>query len=175
MKLTSRYPDFKNPIGLKLIYEQYAPKLYNYALRFSKDEQMAKEVVQEVFVTLWEKRDSITIEGNLEAYLVKLAKFKLIDHHRKIKRLEKLYASVKVNESEALTPEDHLAYEGTKATIFNIFKGLPKKAQRIFLLSRKAGMTNKEIATNLNISEKTVEYHIKKSLKRFRDSILSYE
>ena len=175
MNSTSQHFDFKNPVGLKLLYEQYSSKLYKYCLSYSKNEERAKEVVQEVFVTLWEKRDSITIEGELEAYLIKLAKFKLIDGYRNNKRREKLYASVEIDKTPVPTPEDHLVFESTKNTILNAFKALPKKAQKIFFLSRKKGWTNKEIAHNLRISEKTVEYHIKNSLKRFRASLLPQE
>ena len=107
--------------------------------------------------------------------MIKLAKFKLIDGYRNNKRREKLYASVEIDKTPVPTPEDHLVFESTKNTILNAFKALPKKAQKIFFLSRKKGWTNKEIAHNLRISEKTVEYHIKNSLKRFRASLLPQE
>lgn len=174
MKVNQKHPDFKNSIGLKLLYEQYAPKLYKYCLSFAKNEQAAKEVVQEVFVTLWEKRNAITIDGEMEPYLVKLAKFKLIDNYRKVERIEKLHTSAKMDQSPVPTPEDHLSFEDTKAHMLTVFNTLPKKAKRIFFLSRKKGLTNKQIAEDLNISEKTVEYHIKKSLKRFRASFFGY-
>ena len=156
MKSNTNQPDFRNPIGLKVLYERYAPRLFKFCLGLVKDEQTAKEIVQEVFVTIWEKRDSIEVNGSLEAYLVKSAKYNVIDHYRSTHRLEKLYA----------------VFENTKKQVLSTFKELPKKSQKIFFLSRKKGLTNKQIAQNLDVSEKTVEYHIKNSLKRFRSSLL---
>ena len=175
MKPNTNQPDFRNPIGLKVLYEQYSPRLFKFCLSFVKDEQAAKEVVQEVFVTIWEKRNSIEIKGNLEAYLVKLAKFKMIDNYRSTQRLEKLYATLEVNKTSEPTPEDHAVFENTKKQVLSTFKELPKKAQKIFFLSRKKGLTNKQIAQNLDVSEKTVEYHIKNSLKRFKASLLPHK
>ncbi|MEM1260085.1 MAG: RNA polymerase sigma-70 factor [Bacteroidota bacterium] len=172
MNLSTKRPDFKSPTGFKALYEQYAPKIYRYALSLARDEDAANEVVQEVFVTLWEKKESISVKGELEPYLVKLAKYKVIDTYRKEERLKKLHISVQPENTNIPTPEDHVAFEDTKMHIFSVFRTLPKKAQKIFFLSRKKGWTNKRIAKDLQISEKTVEYHIKKSLTRLKTSIL---
>jgi len=155
------------------IYHQHFNGLANYAYAVLKDKDVAKDVVQDVFLDLWNKRETLTIKTSLEAYLVRAVKFKSIDFIRKDKTkqqyVEKMM-SINIPLTEDKNDEDEQTTERKKQLSYAIAQ-LPPKCRQVFLLSRLSGYTYKEIAKEMDISPKTVENQISRALKLLRQKL----
>jgi len=155
------------------IYHQHFNGLANYAYAVLKDKDAAKDVVQDVFLDLWNKRETLSIKTSLEAYLVRAVKFKSIDFIRKDKTKQQYVANMTPS-SVPLTEDDSNDEEQTtkrKKQLSYAIAQLPTKCRQVFLLSRLNGYTYKEIAEEMDISPKTVENQISRALKLLRQKL----
>lgn len=162
-----------NEIAFKQIYDKYWKRLYLFALKLLPSEGDAKDVVQEVFCNLWVKADRLQIE-NLESYLYSMTKNKCFDHLRRKKysdeALTEIILQTILSDSN---PEDHLEYMETKKNLEKSLFQLPPKTRQVFQLSRNFDLSNKQIASKLNISVKAVEYHMTQSIKHLKSELAS--
>jgi RNA polymerase sigma-70 factor (ECF subfamily) len=149
------------------IYRRYFYLTYTHAYKKLRDEEAAKDIVQEVFATLWFKRDFNLPQSNLPGYLFTAVRNKIFDlfAHQQV---EAKYAdSLKdylSNHSNA--PTDHLVRENElKAYIEKEIQALPPKMKLIFEMSRKENLSHKEIAEQLNISENNVSKQVNNALR----------
>ncbi|WP_276366675.1 RNA polymerase sigma-70 factor [Chryseolinea sp. H1M3-3] len=151
------------------IYNSLWSRLYSVAYNYFRDKTMAQEVIQDVFVNLWLKRDSFNEIVDLEAYLFRSVKNKIYDQFDKIACQEKLCKQISLQVcEEADTTEQEVEYAETLELINHEIERLPDTTKRIFRLSRFDRYTNDEIAGQLHLSGKAVEYHITRALKRLR-------
>ena len=146
-----------------VIYERHCAALYRTASRILEDEALAKDVVQEAFISLFEKATEQSIE-NVGAYLYQSVKYlcfmqlrsgKISDKH-----LSKINTIIACNEVE-----QELDARELQSVLEQSIASLPEKCREVFYLSRFESLPNKKIAERLNISHKTVENHITKALK----------
>ena len=150
--------------AFEILYLRYSARLFDYVHARVDDRYTAQEIVQELFVGLWQKRGSLSIQ-TCRAYLFSVAKNLVISHYRQaIAR-----AARQQSWAADWRAEEELTYQETIAQDLSIryqkgLKLLPDKCQRVFTLSRD-GLTNREVAERLDISEKTVEQHITKALR----------
>ncbi|SDF15175.1 RNA polymerase sigma-70 factor, ECF subfamily [Mucilaginibacter pineti] len=156
------------------VYNRYWLPLYNHARRMLKDEDEAADVVQEIFSAVLEKMGSLTFHTTLAAYLFQATRFRIINlFHReqvKIKYVQSLKAYI--NKHSA--PADEVYREKEMAELIeHEIAALPPRMREVFELSRKAYLTNKEIAEITSISEATVKKHLAVALKRLRAKLTS--
>jgi RNA polymerase sigma-70 factor (ECF subfamily) len=151
------------------VYNSLWSKLYCVAYNYFRDKTTAQEVVQDVFVNLWLKRESAGKILDMESYLFRSVKNKIYDQFDKIATQEKLRAqiSLQVVEENDSTKED-IEYAETLELINIEIDRLPDTTKKIFRLSRFDQYTNDEIAGRLHLSGKAVEYHITRALKQLR-------
>lgn len=148
----------------KIFKEFYAP-LCNYAVKIINDTGQAEDIVQELFVQLWENQKLEKIE-NPERFLLRSVKFKCIDFIRKSKRQ---HTELRENIPDENSFETTTLNEEDVEPLLHYFASkLPPKTQKVFLLSRTSGLTYAQIADELNIAVKTVEAHQTKALKIMR-------
>lgn len=152
-----------DPVSFKMIYKLYWRKLYNTAFYIVESESDAEDIVQDVFSSLWYRREHLCIKGPIENYLVKAVKYTAF-FYIKLQNRKKL---VLIDEPLANDIEDQIAYKDLERLIKKILESLPFKTQEIFSLSRFEGLTYSQIAEKMDISVKTVEYHISLALKKF--------
>ena len=147
------------------LYEKFHARIFYFALSFLKNEEDSYDIVQEVFIKLWENRSTYQNYTNIDALIFTLAKNTVLSVFRKRaseqKYLEFLGYSAQTN-NEATS--EQVDYSFLKQQYESIIPQLPPKRKEIFMLSREKGLSNKEIAKLKGISEKTVEDHITKSL-----------
>ncbi len=160
-----------NPNALKKVFETFYRSLCNYAFQFLNDYDMAEEVVQGLFVKLWEKRSGLAIESSLKSYLFRSVRnqcFNLIQHE-KVKKLheERIRESLISENAE----DDYYISPELKVRIGSVIDSMPEKRREIFRLSREEGLKYREIAERLNISVKTVETQMGLALKTLREKI----
>jgi RNA polymerase sigma-70 factor, ECF subfamily len=153
-------------------FHYYYPGLCVYAQKLLKTPQAdAKSVVQDVFVKIWEDREKINIQSSVRAYLFSSVRNKCLDFLRKKNRFNLSFEEVPEVADEQL--ETYVLAE-----LESIFKAglekLPTKCREVFELSRFQGLKNREIAGQMNISEKTVENQMTKALRILRGELKDY-
>jgi RNA polymerase sigma-70 factor (family 1) len=151
------------------IYKRYHILLYLYAYRKLNDKESAKDVVQEIFLNLWNKREKYSFNTSISGYLYRSVRNKAFDIFAH-KRIEDDYISSLQDFLDSdHTVTDHLIREKEISTLVDKeIAMLPDKMREVFILSRKQYMSHKEIAEHLNISESTVNKQIKRALKILR-------
>jgi RNA polymerase sigma-70 factor (family 1) len=146
-----------------ILYNRYWRRLFMFAYKIFEDQLICEDIVQEVFIRLWERSREVKIE-ELENYLFKATKFQVLNAIRNMKKtmpyddiLPHLY----------FEPSVELIFEEreTRELISKRVRTLPTKCQEIFLLSREEELSNKEIAQRLSVSVRTVESQIYKALR----------
>lgn len=150
------------------IYNRYWKKLYQAALAKTRTREIAEELVQNIFIAVWEKRSVAKIEY-LESYLMRAMKYKIINYIQGVLAKEshlKYIGDHTIKEQN--DSETQLLLHELNLAIHNAIEKLPAKTKLIFKLSREENRSVKEIAQLLNLSEKAVEYHITQSLKLMR-------
>ncbi|MEM6841399.1 MAG: RNA polymerase sigma-70 factor [Bacteroidota bacterium] len=160
--------DITTKEGFTTLYDLYSSKVFGFLMHNLQDSEEAKELLQDVFADVWHQRHSIKIQRSVESYLITMCKYKLVDYFKNDRNVVSLETSSPTETSSSTTPEDWAIFTQVKARMLTAFKKMPARTKEIFLLSRKEGLTNKEIAHNLNVTEKTVEYHITKTLKQLK-------
>ena len=159
------------------IYDRYKELLHRYANRWIQDRETIKDVVQELFTTLWTKRESLTLQENLSGYLYVAIRNAILRKISQENRSHLYLASLQryINAGESIT--DHRTRENQlREIIEKEIALLPTKMRQIFEMSRNRHMSHAEIARELNISEQTVRTQVKRALKvlRSRLGILLY-
>jgi RNA polymerase sigma-70 factor (family 1) len=149
------------------IYDRYKFILHHHAFNKLRSRQEAQDVLQEVFINLWVKRESLKITTNLSGYLYSAVRNRVLDHfaHGEVKL--KYINQVRPDLGEV--PTDHRVRENQlKAIIEKEIAELPPRTREVFEMSRKQHMTHKEIAEELGTSEETVKKQVSAALRTLR-------
>ena len=157
----------------KLLYERLWESLYIKAFSMLGDKDLAKDIIQNVWISFWERRLEIK-NDNIEGYLMNAVRFKIYNEFRNLKYQHNLMQEfVYQLKSTPVTNnvEDLINFNATKKQIDVIVNRLPKRCKEVFELSRYEGMRNNEIAKKLNISQRTVETHISNALKILKSNL----
>lgn len=148
------------------IYNRFFGILFVHACRKLNNEEEARDLVQQLFETLWVKRSHVSPEGNLSSYLYTATINRITDVFARQKVSSKYIDSLQqyVDQEHVLT--DYLVREKEMASIIEQeIDALPPKMREIFILSRKNNKSHREIASELQISELTVKTQVKKALR----------
>jgi len=159
------------PDVFKEIYDRYWDRLLNAAYKRVKNTETCEEIVQDVFTKLWTNRTSLIFTTGLGNYLYTAVRYNVIDHYRKHAIRENFITSEQVQLKLDNSTEEYIFLNDLKKHIDMMIAKLPVKCRSVYQLSRIEFKTNKEIASELNISEKTVEGHLTKALQSLRVTI----
>ncbi len=152
-----------------LIYEMYWKRLFLYAFKIFGDKAICEDVVQEVFIKLWENAQKREIRL-LEPYLFRAVKYRISNAIRNLKQTSRIDRVFSLLPTET-APDSLMELEETAAAINDSVDRLPEKCRQIYILSREDQLSNKEIAHQMNISIRTVEAHLYKALKAIKSTI----
>ncbi len=152
------------------LFQEHYNLICNYLNKRIGDWELSQEIAQNTFVKLWEKREEITINTSRKSYLFQIARNALIDHFRsqKIAAGHAESYSSSMEESEHMPDIDEEGF-GVTQQIAEAVDKLKPKTRKIFLLSKKEGLTYDEIADYLDISKRTVEYNMKNALQQLKE------
>ena len=155
------------------IYELYSHKLFSFVFRILKDEAGADDVVQEVFVKIWESREKLGDYKLLNSYIFTIAYNNSIDLIRKKINNNKYLEHLRVSASINFTPSivSQIEYNELNKEVEKLVGNLPERQKQVYLLHREEGLTYPEIAERLGISKNTVENHMVKALKYLRHNL----
>ena len=148
------------------IFQKYWQELYDFAYVKTQDADSSEEMVQELFVTLWEKRETLRI-ANLRSYLFVSVKNRVIDHYRR-----EAPARLDAISDLALPTEYPMFLDELEAALEEALAQLPEKTQQIFRLKKFEDKTTREIAEQLAMPERTVEHHYTQATRTLK-SLLS--
>ena len=151
------------------IYDKYWKRLFVFAYKILEDQPVCEDIVQEVFVKLWQRRQLKQIQ-QLENYLIKAVKYRVSNHIRD-RRTKLPLESVLPELLEQANAVLILEEKETKRLVQESIFGLPAKCKEVYAMSRDESLSNKEIAQQLNLSVRTVEAHIHKALKSIKKSL----
>jgi len=161
-----------NSYAFEKLYFRYCKKLYNFVFSICKNREDTEELVQLVFMKVWEKRAEIDTELSFSGYIFRIAKNSLLN---KIKKRinERVYLDYLLSRPEDLSNsvEKNINFLELNLEIERLINNIPEKRREIFLLSRMEGLTYREIAAKLSISVNTVNTQISKSLEELRDRL----
>lgn len=155
----------------ELLFRHYYPTLCIFAKKYTNDLTTAREIIQDLFIHLWEHRERLRINTSFKAYIYQAARF------NSIRRIENARLS-NITLDEIPEPEseffDFMEYAELQEQILKAIESLPPQCSKIFKLSRFEQLTYIQIAKQLNLSVKTIEAQISKALRVIQHSIEGY-
>lgn len=162
--------------AFRALYDKYKGLLYIHAYRKLKNKEEARDIIQDIFLSIWERRERLNITESFSAYLYKAIRYKVIDRINKRNDAaayqEHFQAFLNTYLNASADNADHLVRERILTSIIDKeISQLPPKMRAVFELSRKSELSHKEIAAQLNLSEQTVRTHVKHALQILRTKL----
>ena len=162
------YSQFEN------LYKQHYQALVNFAMNMVNDNNAAKDIVQEVFIRLWNRREEIEFGPYIKRYLFKAVTNTSLDHLQSNKKRLQIFQTL-INKNPIIRDvPTEMEKKEFQNKVREAIDKLPPKCKVIFILSKHEGKKYKEIAAELNISIKTVENQMGIALKRVREDLKKY-
>jgi RNA polymerase sigma-70 factor (family 1) len=149
------------------IYQRYSATLFTYAFNILKHTGGAEDAVQEIFLSLWKRKNELSHIHSLGGYLTQSIKYFVLRAIKEEKRDQDFFKRI-TEITQDIEISDPALYFDLQQIINRIISSLPEDHQQIYRLNREQGLTYQEIANNLNISVKTVEKKMSKTLQHLR-------
>jgi len=157
-----------------IVFSMYYRKIYYFCCRYFYSKEDAEEIVQEIFVKIWLKKQSIDLEKNFEQYVYAIAKNHILnDIRNKMSNRSRLQEYNLQQKGWNNAVEEEIYFNELENIFYEAIKTLPARRKEIFILNRVKGLSNKEISERLDISVKTVEAQMKLALDHFKKIIES--
>lgn len=161
----------------KRLFETYYNPMVRFAYRYVNSEAIAEGIVQNIFLWVWENRETWNVEGKLKTYLFRAVKYKALDHERHERIKEEYSKSLYLNKEPVNYSE--IPFEVEEESEFvkrarQAIEELPERPRMVYKLSRLEGLTYNEIAVVLEISFKTVETHMSRALHILRKRLIKH-
>ncbi len=154
------------------IYRLYSSRLFGNLQQLVKSKEVAEEILQDIFVSLWEKSHTIQIHTSLRSYLFRIAENRVYDFFRNVQRDQTRYALLKSITTEAYSHiEETLLAKENETLLWQAIATLPPQRQLIFKRCKIEGKSYQEVSKELGISTSTINDHIVKATRSLRDFI----
>lgn len=161
-----------NIAAFDTLFETYSQKLFGFALKYFKNETDAEELVQDVFVKIWENRQDLKYELSFKSYLFTIALNQIRKHFNKkavsLRYIESIQQELEPDYNPAFQTDD---YEGVIRQLNDLIGQMPPRRQEIFRKSKLEGKSSKEIAAELNLSPGTVDNQVSEALRFLRSRL----
>ncbi|WP_143310852.1 RNA polymerase sigma-70 factor [Chitinophaga vietnamensis] len=158
----------RNKDVFEAVFRQFAPSMYNIAVRYVKDEDDANDMVQDVFLNLWKNAENLDERAPIQHYLARATVNTCLNRIKKEQRKDAYTKEQLQTTSLADSHHSLLEHKELEAQYRSALEKLPEQCRRVFELSRLKGLSPAEIADQLNISINTVYAHLTTALKKLR-------
>ncbi len=147
------------------LFNRYSPKIFNFSRSYLKNDSDSEELLQEVFLKIWEKKGNLNTNLNIKAYIFKIAINTIYDFIRKknISNAFNDFANANFKADGDFTWHE-VIYNEMLENLNQLVKEMPEQRRKIFLLSKEEGLKNDEIARQLNLSKRTVENQLYRAI-----------
>ncbi len=151
------------------VYHRYAGKLYAFSLKYLKSKEDSEELVQSVFLKVWENQKNLKKDTSFKSYLFTIAYNEICNLFRR-RKYQQNFINISISENIEASgeTEDQIEFQFVSEQVEQIISKLPEKQKTIFRKSRQEGKSTKEIADELGLSPGTVDNYISESLKFIR-------
>ncbi len=154
------------------LYNSCFTKLSRFCIKLVGKAEIAEEIVQDQFIRIWEDRNKLEITWSIESYLFTAVKNASLNYLKSVYSRDTVFGHEP--DIRSVTQENELEFHELSELIDHSIDNLPEKTAIIFRMSRFGEQTNKEIAAELSVPLKTVEYHITSALKNLRKDVDVY-
>ncbi|MDB5275021.1 MAG: polymerase, sigma-24 subunit, subfamily [Chitinophagaceae bacterium] len=161
-----------NAAAFDVLYSRYWDRVLNLAYRKTGDLMEAENIIQDVFVSLWTRRDCLNINGNFSNYLFVSVKYRVL----KVLARQKTEQAVNIDQAGELlddSTQEYLTFEDIRERLEVLIGNLPEKSRLIYLL-KSEDKSYKEIAAELNMTEKAVDAHLLRARRKLRVELGSF-
>jgi len=151
------------------IFERYSKQLFQFSLSYLKSEEVAEDIVQEVFIKIWNSRSEIRTDTSFQAYLFTITLNSVRKYFNQQSRLNEVKHDI-LFESSGFKPDfdDNSNYQFMLDKLEVLISVMPEKRREVFIKKKLEGKSLKEISDELGITPKTVEYHITEAMRFLR-------
>ena len=158
------------------VFKSHFKSLHAYACTIMRDAMPAEEIVQNIFLKLWEKKEEITIKENISVYLYRAVHNESLNYlrHRKVRSAYQSYAMRQHKQTEQEKPAEKVVMKELEKKLEVALQELPEQCRTIFQLSRFEDLKYREIADRLGLSVKTIENQMGKALKLLRLKLVDF-
>ena len=153
------------------LFDRYFNKLYGYARKVIADNNVSEEIVMDVMLAIWQKRDQLNGSLSLSAYLYRSVRNRLIDHLRKQQVATVSLELTAIEPPGECITDSRILHKELENLYRTSLNRLPPQKKRIFTMSREEGSSYKEIAERLSLSKNTVENHMVAALRLLRENM----
>jgi len=158
--------------AFRILYDAYFGRLSAYIFKLCKSPVVTEEIIQEVFLKIWLNRTTLVEVEIPEAYILSIARNKVIDHLRRLAKETKLTAYLSEQlQSGAIDPGHLMDVKDIEALIDTALKGLSSQKGKIFRMSKQEGLDHDEISRIMQLSKSTVKNHLSETLRHIRRHI----
>ncbi|HTI90802.1 MAG TPA: RNA polymerase sigma-70 factor [Puia sp.] len=158
------------------VFKSHFKGLHSYACTIMRDPMPAEEIVQNIFLKLWEKKEEITIKENISVYLYRAVHNESLNYlrHRKVRSAYQSYAMRQHKQTEQEKPAEKVVMKELEKKLEGALQELPEQCRTIFQMSRFEDLKYREIADRLGLSVKTIENQMGKALKLLRLKLVDF-
>ena len=155
-----------NHASFKKLFERYSKPIYQFSFNYLKSKEAAEDIVQEVFIKIWNNRKKLRTDSSFQSYLFTIALNVIRKHFNNLSRRNKIKHDILINFSNSIVDfDDRLDYQILLNKLDDLISKMPETRKQVFIKKKIEEKTLKEVAEEFDITTKTVEYHITKAMK----------
>lgn len=157
------------------LYKSYWKKVFGIIFHYTQDEEIAEEISQDLFASVWERRKTLVIRTSIEQYLSRAAKLEAFQYLRtSVNQQRHIDCALQGHCNSINCTEEQVLFNQLKGSLVEFVEQLPCRCREVYQMSHEQGLSNKTIALQLEISEKTVEYHLHKAMGFLRENLQKF-
>lgn len=160
--------------AFSLLFQTYYTDLVLFCGNFIKDKGSCEDIVQSIFLKLWNDRKKLQIETSLKSYLLKAVRNSCLDEFRHLEIVRQYESDYKSNVLDAYDTENYILYSDLNGHLHRALQQIPELYREAFEMNRFEGLKYREIAEKLNVSERTVEVRVSKTLELLRKQLKDF-
>jgi len=161
--------------ALRFFFDKYYDELCNYVNLYLRDRSVSEDIVQDIFIYFWEKRETIRMDSSVKYYLLRAARNKFLNHIRDEKSHQIIQNAVWSKSDKFINPNYNLLdINEIEKIIKSSIDNLPPRCREVYLLHKNEDFSYKEIASKMDISEKTVENQMTIAIKKLKEQLAPY-